>query len=141
MSNTVISLKKSSIPTAEPISLANGELAINYADGKLFYKNITGNIVSFVSGTNDFAIINANGTLIVSDAIGDILTIEPGNRIEIVGDDINDKITISANTYDTEIIASSSYNKANSANIVATNAYDAANAALAAAVALAIALG
>lgn len=96
MSNTVISLKKSSIPTAEPTTLANGELAINYADGKLFYKNTTGHIVSFVSGTNDFAVINANGTLIVSDAIGDILTMERGNNISIIGDDINDKITISS---------------------------------------------
>ena len=96
MPNTVISLKKSSTPSAQPTTLANGELAINYADGKLFYKNITGNIVSFVSGTNDFASINANGTIIVSDTIGDILTIERGNNISIIGDNINDKITISS---------------------------------------------
>lgn len=121
MSNTVIQLKKSSTPAAEPTSLANGELAINYSDGKLFYSNVTGHIVSFVSGTNDFAIINANGTLIVSDTIGDVFSLTPGNGIEITGDDINDVITISSNAV--------SY------------AYDTANAALASAVALAIALG
>ena len=42
MSNTVIALKKSDVPYATPASLANGELAINYADGKLFYKNAAG---------------------------------------------------------------------------------------------------
>lgn len=121
MANTVIALKKSSTPSSVPSNLANGELALNFADGKLFYKNTTGHIVSFVSGTNDFAVINANGTLLVSDSIGDILTIAPGNNIEITGDDINDVITISSNAV--------------------SFAYDTANAALASTVALAIALG
>lgn len=96
MANTVIALKKSSTPSAEPVNLANGELAINFADGKLFYKNSTGQIVSFTSGSNSFGTVNANGTLIISDTVGDVLTIEAGDNISIVGDAINDKITISA---------------------------------------------
>ena len=83
MANTVIALKKSSTPSAEPVNLANGELAINFADGKLFYKNSTGQIVSFTSGSNSFGTVNANGTLIISDTVGDVLTIEAGNNISI----------------------------------------------------------
>lgn len=96
MTNTVISLKKSATPSAQPTNLANGELAINFADGKLFYKNATGQIVSFTSGTNSFGTVNANGTLIIADTTGDILTLEAGNNITITADAINDKITISA---------------------------------------------
>ena len=96
MANTVIALKKSSTPAAEPSSLANGELAINFADGKLFYKNLTGQIVSFTSGSNSFGTVNANGTLIIADTLSDVLTIEAGVNISIVGDAINDKITINA---------------------------------------------
>jgi len=46
MANKII-LKKSSVPSKIPLSsdLEYGELALNYADGKLYYKN-TSNIVS-----------------------------------------------------------------------------------------------
>ena len=49
---TPISLYHSSTPTAEPLAadLVAGELAINTADGKLFYKNAGGTVVSFASG-------------------------------------------------------------------------------------------
>ena len=96
MANTTIAIKKSSTPSAEPTNLANGELAINFADGKLFYKNVSGQIVSFTSGSNSFGTVNANGTLIVADTTGDILTLEAGNNITITADAINDKITISS---------------------------------------------
>lgn len=94
MANTVIALKKSSTPSATPVNLANGELAINYADGKLFYKAANGTIVEFASGTNSFGTVNANGTLVVADTTSDVLTVAAGNNISIVGDAINDKITI-----------------------------------------------
>jgi hypothetical protein len=159
MANTVIALKKSSTPSAEPVNLANGELAINFADGKLFYKNSTGQIVSFTSGSNSFGTVNANGTLIISDTVGDVLTIEAGNNISIVGDAINDKITISATGGGVNVAVSTSqikdltsndyvitsvtpvsqivdsalmsaaFDKANSANIVASSAFDKANSA------------
>lgn len=98
MANTVIALKNSATPSAVPASLANGELAINYADGKLFYKNTAGFVVelSSAAGGNFFGTVNANSTLIVADTSGDVLTIEAGSGIAIVGDAINDKITISA---------------------------------------------
>lgn len=94
MPNTTIQLKKSSTPSAKPADLANGELAINFADGKLFYKNTANYIAEFSSGVNSFGTVNANSTLIVSDTSGDILTILPGNNITIVGDAVNDKLTI-----------------------------------------------
>jgi hypothetical protein len=109
MSNTVISLKKSSTPSAEPTILANGELAINYADGKLFYKNANGTILPFnTTGGNAFGTVNANGTLVVAGTSEAILTLISGNNIYISADDINDTITISANI-------APAYDKANSA--------------------------
>lgn len=53
---TKIKLKKSSVITSgvpkAPVEadLEYGELAINYADGKLFYKNDSAQIVEFSSG-------------------------------------------------------------------------------------------
>ena len=95
MANTVIALKKSATPSAAPTNLANGELAINFADGKLYYKAANGTISS-ISGNqpNYFGTVNANNTLVVADTPGDILTIVPGTNISIVGDAIGDKITI-----------------------------------------------
>jgi hypothetical protein len=99
MANTVIALKKSATPSAAPADLANGELAINYADGKLYYKHANGTIAVFSSGGaggDSFGTVNAAGTLIVADTAGDILTLEAGSGISITGDAINDKITIAA---------------------------------------------
>ena len=99
MANTTIVIKKSATPSSQPTNLANGELAINYADGKLFYKNTSGYIVSFTAGgsSDSFATINANNTLIVADTSNDILTLEAGPNITITGDALNDKITIGTN--------------------------------------------
>lgn len=46
MANTVI-LKRSGTASSAPTSLAHGELAINYADGKVFWKNSSNTISSF----------------------------------------------------------------------------------------------
>lgn len=54
MPNTII-LKKSSVTTKVPLTtdLAYGELALNYADGKLFYKKSDGTTISsFNAGAN-----------------------------------------------------------------------------------------
>lgn len=98
MANTVIQLKKSATPSAVPTNLANGELALNFADGKLFYKAANGTIVEYRSADGlNFGTVNANGTLIVSDTNNDVFSLAPGDGINIVGDAINDVITISAN--------------------------------------------
>jgi hypothetical protein len=46
MANT-IKIKNSGTPNSVPTSLENGELGLNYADGKLFYKNSSNTIVAF----------------------------------------------------------------------------------------------
>lgn len=96
MPNTVIALKKSATPSATPTSLANGELAINFADGKLYYKNVSGSIVEFnpTTSSNYFGTVNANSTLLVADTTNDVLTILPGTNITVVGDAVNDRLTI-----------------------------------------------
>lgn len=97
MPNTVIALKKSATPSATPTSLANGELAINFADGKLYYKHANGTILSISgsgSGGDSFGTVNANSTLIVADTSGDVLTLIAGDNISIVGDAINDTVTV-----------------------------------------------
>ena len=98
MANTTIQIKKSGTPTAVPTNLANGELAINYADGKLFYKAANGTIAQISgaggSSANTFATMNANGTLVVADSASDILSFVSGNNISIVGDAVNDSITV-----------------------------------------------
>lgn len=97
MPNTIIQIRKSSTVSAVPSSLEYGELALNYADGKVYYKNVNNYIVEFApGGGSNFGTVNANGTLVVSDTSGDVLTLIPGSGISIVGDAINDTITISA---------------------------------------------
>jgi hypothetical protein len=49
MANTKVILKKSGVTGNTPGSLQHGELAINYADGLLFYKNAN-NVISTISG-------------------------------------------------------------------------------------------
>jgi hypothetical protein len=46
MSNTIIQIKHSTETGTFPVSLANGELAINLFDGKLFYSDPSGSIQS-----------------------------------------------------------------------------------------------
>ena len=90
MANTVIALKKSATPSSAPANLANGEIAINYADGKLFYKNTAGYIAEISGGGFNFGTVNAAGTLLISDVTNDVLTINKGDNIVITGDAINE---------------------------------------------------
>jgi hypothetical protein len=43
----IIKIKRSGVATVAPTSLEYGELAINYADGLLFYKDSNNQIISF----------------------------------------------------------------------------------------------
>lgn len=71
MANT-IKIKRSSTASGVPTSLDYGELAINYADGKLFYKNVSNTIVASklitsVSGTaNQISVSETSGSLTIS---------------------------------------------------------------------------
>lgn len=95
MSNTVIAIKKSATAASVPGSLEFGELAINYADGKLYYKAANGTIQQLNVGSGSyFGTVNANNTLVVADTTGDILSLVAGNNIAITSNTTTDTITI-----------------------------------------------
>lgn len=133
MANTTIRLKKSSVASHLPSStqLEHGEIAINYADGKIFYKDPANNIQQISGSANTFYTVNANGTLLVATSPTDILTINPGENIAITGDFLTDTLTISANLKTVFDQANAAYNRANSSNDVlyVAAAFDTANAA------------
>jgi hypothetical protein len=123
MPNTTIQLKRSSSSSNTPTVLDFGELAINYTDGKLFYKHSNGTIVSFSSGAggDSFGTINANGTLVVADTPGDVLNLVAGNNITFGVDTVNDIITINASGGGGDV--SAPFAAANAAFLAANSAF------------------
>ena len=95
MANTVIQLKKSGTPSAQPADLANGEIAINYADGKIFYKDSTGTIKTV--SVDAYSTVNVGGTLLVADIPNDVLSIGAGDNIILTPDALTDSFTVAAN--------------------------------------------
>lgn len=71
MSNTLV-LKSSGSASATPSTLTYGEIALNYADGKVFYKNSSNNIVAVklitgISGTtNQVTVSETSGSVTIS---------------------------------------------------------------------------
>lgn len=61
MPNT-IKIKNSGTANATPSSLATGELALNYNDGRLFYKNTSNQIVAFTAAPGVRAWVNFDAT-------------------------------------------------------------------------------
>ena len=116
MSNTVIQIKRSGTQGNVPSSLALGELAINYVDGKIFYSNSTGHILSFSAG-------------------GEI-----ANTANAAYDQANTATTIAIAAFNTANIdfaeVNAAFLQANTAYNQANIAYDQANAAYAQANAL-----
>jgi len=95
--NTTILIRKSVVSGNTPADLANGEIAINSADGKLFYSDPVGNILS-ISNQNTFGTINANSSLVIASNPTDTLSLIAGDNIRITTDGLNKRITISAST-------------------------------------------
>ena len=101
IANTTLIIKKSGVSGNVPSTLNYGELGLNYFDGKLFYKNASGQIVAFTSGSSNvksFATINSNSSLILASSNNDTLSIVPGNNITISTNTSSKTITISANS-------------------------------------------
>ena len=94
-SNTVIQVKKSGVTGNTPVDLNTGELAINYADGKLFYKD-GGNTISSIQNQNTFETINVDSTLVIASTPTDVLNLVAGSNITLTPDAINKSITISS---------------------------------------------
>lgn len=140
--NTVIQLKKSADTGNTPSSanLAYGELALNYTDGKLFYKNNLDQIRSIYL-PNLYETVNVNGTLLVPTTATEILTFKPDNYITFTGVSGNDTIIIgetispialyaNAMAIASYAHANASYDKANAANIIAQAAFNDSNTRL-----------
>jgi hypothetical protein len=136
MANTTVQLKKSGATGNVPPSLAFGELALNYADGKLYYKAANGTITYIQSGTStdSFATINANSSLILATSPTDTLSIRPGNNITISTDTIGKSITINSTATGgsgadqfARDTANAAFNQANAATNLAQSAYNYAN--------------
>lgn len=97
-----ITLKKSSIPGKAPSvsDIDYGELAINYADGKLYFKTSSNTIDTFVSSTtagtqNTFVDIAVPGqTTITAENPTDTLTISSGLGLSITTDPVSNTLTI-----------------------------------------------
>ena len=133
MANTTLQLKKSGATGNVPPSLAYGELALNYADGKLYYKAANGTITYIQSGTDtdSFATINANSSLILATSPTDTLSILPGNNITISANTVGKSITINSTATGgsgadqfARDTANAAFNQANAAIDLAQSAYD-----------------
>ena len=137
MANTTLQVRKSGATGNVPSSLEFGELALNYADGKLYYKAANGTITYIQSGTftDSFATINANSSLILATSPTDTLSILPGNNITISTDTIGKSITINSTATGggsgadqfARDTANAAFNQANAAIDLAQSAYDYAN--------------
>lgn len=84
MSNTKIQLKKSGVSGNVPVDLQYGEPALNYDDGRLYYKSADGSI-GYISSTDSFNTINVDSTLLFATSNSDILSINPAFGISVSG--------------------------------------------------------
>ena len=98
IANTILIHKKSGITGNTPSSLANGEMALNYADGKLYYKNSTGKIAYFYGANNgpSFATANINNTLIIASIPNDTLSIVGSANVTVSACTVTKTVTISS---------------------------------------------
>ena len=96
IANTILQVKKSGTPGNTPGSLNFGELALNYADGKLYYKNASGTITFLNTGGTgySFTTINSNGSLILATSNTDTLSFTSSNGISITTNTISKTINI-----------------------------------------------
>ena len=93
MANTSILLKRSGLTGITPSSLNFGELALNYYDGKIYYKNAS-SVITSIGSVNSFANINANSTLILASSGSDTLALTANNGVSVVGNSSSKSINI-----------------------------------------------
>jgi hypothetical protein len=118
MSNTTIQIKKSGITGNVPSGLSFGELAINYADGKLYYKANSGS-TTYITNQQSFSTVNSNNSLILATSGTDILNLLTGNNVTISTNTSTKSITIGL-TNNITGINNISANTVNTANIYIT---------------------
>jgi hypothetical protein len=79
---SLIKIKRSDTPAAVPPTLEYGELAVNYADGKLYYKNANGDIVSLTANSGLNAKLDAltfNGATTTFNLTSGGVAVTPAN--------------------------------------------------------------
>jgi hypothetical protein len=118
MSNTTIQIKKSGVTGNVPSGLNFGEIAINYADGKLYYKSNSGS-TTYITNQQSFATINSNNSLVLATSGSDILNLLTGNNVTISTNTSTKSITIGL-TNDITGVNNISANTVNTANIYIT---------------------
>jgi len=98
MANRII-LKKSSVASKIPVpeDLEYGELALNYTDGRLYYKNNVNNIEA-ISSASFIDTAAANGLLIHASTVSQSYTVLAGNNVIsagpiVIDDDVSVTIT------------------------------------------------
>ena len=137
MANTTIQLKFSTVASNTPAGLANGEIAINSADGKIYYRTPSGSI-TYLNATypaglttevqfNDAGVMGSNSGFTFAKS-SQLLTVT--GSANIGGMNIVPTITSAfafANTVNIKV--DSAYTQANAANILAQAAFNAANSA------------
>lgn len=122
MANTTLQLKRSGTTTSTPSALEYGELAINYADGILFYKNVNDVIVEYTPSLGYFGTVNVDGSLVVASINDSVLRVLPGNNVILSANTSNDSFSVAADL-------SSAWSWADYALSTASAAYATANAA------------
>lgn len=95
MANTSIRIKRSSASGVSPVALANGEIAINTADGKLFYADST-NTIKNITNQLTFGTINVASNLVLATTTTDTLNIVAGNNVTLSACTTTKTITIDA---------------------------------------------
>jgi hypothetical protein len=97
-----IQIKHSGNTGNVPVSLANGELAINFADQILYYKHANGSIIQLANGAqlgvDDYARLRANGAFDKANAAANLSfsTINVAGQSDITADSNNDTLTFTA---------------------------------------------
>jgi hypothetical protein len=109
MANKIV-LKKSSVPEKVPqtTDLEYGELALNYSDGKLFYKTSSNTIDYFQSSfdVDSFKTISVdNQQSLVAAGPNSVLTFVAGNGITITTNAKNSSIQISSQVLPSDAVA------------------------------------
>ena len=98
MADTRVILKKSSVASKVPTTsdLVHGELAVNFTDGRLYFKNSSNNI-EFFEKVNSFKNIEVSGEdTLTADGGSDTLTLVEGNNISITTDSTTNEVTINS---------------------------------------------
>ena len=130
MSNTTIKLKNSGVTGNVPADLEHGELALNYADSRIYYKNSDG-VITYIStsggGSDSFVTINVENSLIVATSNTDILSFASANNISLKSNAVSKTITIDGSQL-TNLI-NGSFSQANTAYNISIGAYNQANTA------------